>query len=262
MSPTYVAVDVETTGLDSDRDVIIEVAAIAFRGNDIVTEFSSLVNPQRDIPDFITQLTGISQEMVDDAPSMFALRSELRPLLADHTLIGHNIDFDLSFLRAERLGLGSHRIDTLTLASILLPEAGRFSLDSLARHLDLPTAAEGQNHRAYDDALLTIELFLALREKALAIDLALLEEIVQAGGQMGWPETLFFEDVLAEKAKQAFIGGKRKQRISRLFHPDKLTGKPLIPAEKPKPLDGELIAGMIQPGGNFERAFAGFEYRP
>ncbi len=259
---TYVAIDVETTGFDPDRDAITEVAAIAFQGNDIVDEFSSLANPNQDIPAHITQLTGITQAMVDDAPTMYALRSKLRPILADHVLIGHNVDFDLGFLNAERLGIGNHRLDTITLASILFPEAGRFSLDSLARYLELPDAAEGQNHRAYDDALQTVELFLALREKALTIDMPFLEEIVATGGRMGWPETLFFEDVLAEKAKTAFTDSKRQRRVSRLFHPDKLTGKTLIPEETPKPLDGELVAGMINPGGNFERAFAGFEYRP
>ncbi len=258
----YVAVDVETTGFDPDRSAIIEVAAIAFQGNDIVDEFTSLVNPNQDIPKEITQLTGITQAMVENAPTMYALRSKLRPLLGDHVIIGHNVNFDLGFLNAERLGIGNHRLDTITLASILFPKAGRFGLDALARYLDLPDAADGQNHRAYDDALQTVELFLALREKALTIDMPFLEEIVAAGGQMGWPETLFFEDVLAEKAKTAFTGGKKPRRVSRLFKPDKLTGKPLIPEETPKPLDDALIAGMIQPGGNFERAFPGFEFRP
>jgi DNA polymerase-3 subunit epsilon/ATP-dependent DNA helicase DinG len=262
MPTTYVAIDVETTGLDPSRDAIIEVAAITFQGSNVLDEFSSLTNPQRDIPDFITQLTGISQAMVDDAPSMFTLRSRLRTIIGDNVIVGHNVDFDLGFLNAERLGVGNHRIDTVTLASILFPEAGRFSLDALARHLNLPDAAAGQNHRAHDDALQTVELFLALREKALTLEIAQLEEIVQAGSQLGWPETLFFEDILAEKAKQAFTKGRSGQRLTRLFNPDKLTGKILVANEKIKPLDNELIAGMLQPGGNFERAFAGFEHRP
>ncbi len=262
MPTTYVAIDVETTGLDANRDAIIEVAAITFQGQDILDEFSSLANPNQEIPGFITQLTGISQSMVEDAPSMFALRSRLKAILADHVLVGHNADFDLGFLNAERLGMGNHRIDTLTLASILFPEAGRFSLDALARHLNLPNADDGQNHRAYDDALQTVELFLALREKARGLDIAQLEEIVRAGGLLGWPETLFFEAVLTEKARQAFTKSRSGQRVARLFNPDKLTGRTLIADEKIKPLDGEMVAGLIQPGGNFERAFSGFEYRP
>ena len=68
MSTTYVAVDLETTGLDPDGDAIIEVAAITFRQGEILDEWSSLVNPYRSLPAFITDLTGITQVMVDDAP--------------------------------------------------------------------------------------------------------------------------------------------------------------------------------------------------
>ena len=125
MMNSFVAVDVETTGLNPSKDAIIEVAAITFRGNDIINEFSTLVYPQRDIPVEITRLTGISQAMVEDAPVMYQVRSLLRPLLSNHVLVGHNVDFDLAFLQEERLGIGNHRIDTVTLASILVPEAGR-----------------------------------------------------------------------------------------------------------------------------------------
>ncbi|MCA9936894.1 MAG: 3'-5' exonuclease, partial [Anaerolineales bacterium] len=131
MSTTFVAVDVETTGFDPEREFIIEVGVIVFRDHDILDEFTSLVNPGRDVPPEITRLTGITQAMVDDAPSMFTLRSRLRPLLANHIIIGHNVDFDLGFLNAERLGIGNHRLDTITLASILVPESGRYSLDAL-----------------------------------------------------------------------------------------------------------------------------------
>jgi DNA polymerase III epsilon subunit family exonuclease len=167
MLNSYVAVDIETTGLNASRDSIIEVAAITFQGNEIVDEFSSLVYPQCDIPAEITRLTGITQAMVQDAPGMVQVRSRLRPILSNHIVVGHNVDFDMSFLREERLAIGNHRIDTLTLASILIPEAGRFGLAALADFLYLPMPEGGQAHRAREDAELTIELFLALRERAL-----------------------------------------------------------------------------------------------
>ncbi|MCA9936964.1 MAG: DEAD/DEAH box helicase, partial [Anaerolineales bacterium] len=209
-----------------------------------------------------TLLTGITQAMVDDAPSMFTLRSRLRPLLADHIIVGHNVDFDLGFLNAERLGIGNHRLDTITLASILVPESGRYSLDALARHLHLPDADAGQNHRALDDAEQTVELFLALQERALALDLDQLEEIVMNGRRIGWPETLFFEEALAQKARDAFSEGRRRPRGAPLFEPPKLDGRTLAPAETPKSLDTDAIVSMLQPGGNFSRAFEGFEHRP
>lgn len=261
MSTTYVAVDVETTGLDPERDAIIEVGIIVFRDQDILEEFSSLVNPGRDIPAEITRLTGITQAMVDDAPFMYSLRSRLRPLLGNHVLVGHNVDFDLGFLNAERLAIGNRRLDTVTLASILVPEAGRYGLDALARHLQLPDADLGQDHRALSDAEQTVELFLALKERALALELEQLDEIVLNGRRIDWPETLFFEEALALKTRDAFTGARRP-RGAPLFDPPKLDGRIPVPAEKVKPLDTAILVNMLQPGGNFSRAFTGFEHRP
>lgn len=261
---TYVTIDLETTGLNAGRDAIIEVAAITFQGTAIVDEFSSLVNPGRAIPEFITQITGINNEMVADAPDMFTLRSTLRQHLGDHILVGHNVAFDLGFLREERLGLSNHAVDTLTLATILFPEAGRFNLESLVRYLNLPDPAQGQTHRALDDAEQTVELFLALFERALALPYEQLEEIVQAGRRLGWPETLFFEDVLAQKAQRAFETGQpRRQhgRLLRLFHPNMPDGRLPAPKERPDQLDVDMVSMMIRPGGNFDRAFPDFEHR-
>jgi len=265
MPTTYVIVDVETTGLDPQRDAIIEVAAITLRDHDILDEFTSLVNPHREIPAFITSMTGITTEMVADAPTMFTVRTRLRGVLGDNVLVGHNVDFDLGFLNEERLGVGNHRIDTITLASILVPEAGRYDLESLVHYLNLPDPNGGQTHRAHDDAEQTVELFLALRERALALELWQLEEIVQAGRRIAWPETLFFEEVLAEKARSAFSDGRSRpagQRLPDLFHPEKPTGQIPVPSEKIKPLDVGLIAGMLEPGGHFSQLFPDFEYRP
>ena len=174
MPTTYVAVDVETTGLNPSRDAIIGIAAITFREAAIVDEFASLVKPLADIPPFITQLTTITNEMVADAPTLHTLRPRVRGKLGDNVLVGHNVEFDLGFLREARLAFGNRRIDTLTLSSILVPEAGRFSLSAMADFLNLP-AANGRGHRALADAELTIELFLAFRERALAMSLAQLE---------------------------------------------------------------------------------------
>jgi DNA polymerase-3 subunit epsilon/ATP-dependent DNA helicase DinG len=261
MSNTYVAIDVETTGLDPRSDAIVEVAAIVFRGNDVLDQYTSLVNPHREVPAFITELTGITQSMVEDAPSMFAVRSRLKRILSDHVLVGHNVGFDLSFMREERLGIGNHRVDTLTLASILFPQAGRFGLAALARYLDLP---EAQNHRAFNDAEQTLELFLALKEKALSLDIVQLEEITRVGDSLGWPETILFQELLAQKAKHAFDDGDQKQkgRLPRLFRPPKLTGRSVVATDEIEPLDVELISNMLRSGGNFSQVFDSYEYRP
>ncbi len=154
MPNTYVAVDVETTGLDPVRDSIIEIAAITYVGHDVVEEFVTLVDPQREIPGFISGLTGITDEMVVGMPTISQLRSRLRTTLADNIIVGHNVDFDMGFLRAAMVGQGNHRIDTLALAPILIPEAGRYGLEPLAR---LPESARrrklapGRQRRHPDD---------------------------------------------------------------------------------------------------------------
>ena len=263
MTTTYVAIDLETTGLDPARDAIIEVGVVTFRGNAIVDEFEALVNPLRDIPPFVSQLTGITDAMVADAPSLYSLRARLKSKLADHVIVGHNVEFDLGFLRESSLAIGSPRIDTVTLASILVPEAGRFNLGALADFLNFPLA-DGGRHRALGDAIQTVELFLALRERALAMSLVQLEEIVGAGRQLGWPETIFFEDVLAERARHAFESNEMRARgqLPRLYHAPKLEGQAIVPAEHPAPLDTAWLTSLIQPGGHFGRAFPGFEHRP
>ena len=268
MATTYVIIDLETTGLDAQSDGIIEVAAITLEGNDILDEYASLVNPHQDIPEHIVNLTGITEEMVADAPSMFALRSRLRRVLGDNVLVGHNVDFDLNFLRAESLALGNHRLDTMILASILVPDAPRYKLETLSQYLNLPRPEAGQIHRALDDVEQTVELFLALQERALALDRGQLEEIVEAGRRLGWPETLFFEEALAQKARVAFQGPqvpvKRSsgRRLAPLYHAPQLNGRAPVAAEEPDPIDIDMVAGMIRPGGHFSRVFPGFEYRP
>lgn len=260
MSRTYVCVDVETTGLDAYDDAIIEVAAVVFRGDEIVDEFSSLVDPGRELPPEIIHLTGITPNMVADAPSLFNIRARIRRTLADHPIIGHNVGFDMAFLEAARLGVGQHRLDTITLASILRPDVGRYSLDALVHALNLPNPRGAKDHRALGDVRRTVDLFIALYEYALELPLTTLNEIVEVGQRLNWPETMFFQDALREAGKSAF--GKRITPPKRLYKPPKLAKESLEPKEEPELIDTDTIAGMLRPGGNFSRAFPDFEYRP
>lgn len=260
MTPiTYLAIDLETTGLNPDGDEIIEVGIVTFRDGSVTDEWSSLVNPNRTVPQFITSLTGITQEMVDGAPSLQSLRPRINGLLSDSTLVGHNIPFDLGFLNAHNLALTNQRLDTLTLASILLPSAGRYGLASLARSLELPSAQGAHEHRALYDALRTAELFHLLQGKARDLDFSILEEIVRAGRYAGWHEARFFEDVLRGMGRQAFSRGRRPPP---LFQAPKLPGHQLDTVDEPESIDQEEVANLLRPGGAFSRSFDGFEYRP
>ena len=173
MAKTYVSLDLETTGLDPQHDAVIEVGALRFSGSHEIESFSTFVNPGRRIPQFITELTGISDAEVARAPSIRQVAQELRTFVGDDTLVGHNIGFDVAFLRKEKVLSTNPRIDTFSLASILVPHAGRYSLGNLVHELGL--AFEAQTHRALDDARLAHALFVALEERALQLPQPVLE---------------------------------------------------------------------------------------
>jgi len=96
--PSLVALDIETTGLDSRKDAIIEIGAVRFSASRIEAEFSTLINPNRIIPPEITQLTGINNQMVQKAPPLTAVLQELVDFVGDCPVVGHNVQFDLGFL--------------------------------------------------------------------------------------------------------------------------------------------------------------------
>ncbi|MFZ0548743.1 MAG: DEAD/DEAH box helicase, partial [Candidatus Promineifilaceae bacterium] len=110
-----------------------------------------------------------------------------------------------------------------------------------------------------EDAQFTTTLFLHLFELARELNFNILEELVQAGSKLGWPETIFFEEALRVAGREAF--GRSPGHLEKLFKPEKLTGRQLIPAEKLQPIDTETLVGMLQPGGNFSRHFPAFEHR-
>src|SRR5690606_9760698 len=98
---TIVSLDIETTGLDENRDAIIEIAAVKFKlnSNRIESEFNTLINPGKPIPDFITGLTGIDNSMVRQAPHLRDIAHELTAFVGDAPILGHNVSFDIKFLR-------------------------------------------------------------------------------------------------------------------------------------------------------------------
>ena len=119
--PSIVTLDIETTGLDSSSDSIIEIGALRFNGNRVEDEWTTLINPNRHIPEFISNLTGISDGMVRQAPLIRDVLDELANFISDCPILGHNIRFDLSFFQKFQLFTLNERIDTYEIASILLP---------------------------------------------------------------------------------------------------------------------------------------------
>lgn len=270
MPRTYVALDLETTGLNTDRDAIIEIGAVKFSDDQVLDTWSSLVNPHRLIPYKIEQLTGITSQEVSQAPAMESLLAPLRRFVGRYPLVGHNIvNFDLKILRRHGLFLDNSSIDTFELAGILLPHAARYSLGKLAETLGIVFP---NRHRALDDALVTKDLFLALLSQAFSLDQAVIREINRLAARVDWPLREVFLHVEQDQARTAFtgaigqqlrakgLGGKERTLGLLLSHEDEI--KPLRPAGQRTPLDVDQLAAMLEEGGAFAQQFPGYEYRP
>jgi len=268
MGRVYVALDIETTGLDSKRDAIIEVGAVKFRDGTVLDTWSTLVNPKRPLPYKIQLLTGIQAAEVQHAPSIHVIIAPLARFVQEHPIIGHNVGFDLSFLRQHGALLRNPSIDTYQLASILLPEVSSYSLGVLAQALGIELA---HNHRALADALATKDLFLALVDRGLQMDLAVLQEINRLAARSNWPARSFFQDLERERARTAFTSTVREQLRSKgdldhaalgLVLNRRDTTEPLRPTESKQLLDEQELTALLAPGGLLAERFPGYEYRP
>ena len=257
MSRIYVALDLETTGLNPEKDAIIELGAVRFRDGKILDKFSQVVNPGRPIPRAIQQMTGISQAEVDAAPPLSRVASAFRAFVGDAPVVGHNIAFDVSFLRANGLFNYNPQLDTFELALITLPGLSSYKLGRIAEHLGVSLE---HAHRAYDDAEASMHIFEAMRQKLLEVPAKTLEQIVRMGQIADWPLTIVFEDALREQLRRG-IGQRQVQKTALDKGPLFRREQPLTPVEHPEPLDVDALAALLEPGGPFDAYFEHYEYR-
>lgn len=156
----FAIIDVETTGGQAARDKITEIAIVLYDGEQIVDTFETLVNPECGIPGFISELTGITNEMVADAPRFFEVARRIVEMTQDAIFVAHNARFDYSFIREEfrRLGYTYTRktLCTVQLSRKSFPGLPSYSLGNLIRYFDIRV---DQRHRAMADTVATTELF-------------------------------------------------------------------------------------------------------
>jgi DNA polymerase-3 subunit epsilon len=165
----YAIIDVETTGGSPMSDRIIEIAIFVFDGEKITDSFSSLLNPKRPIDPYVTKLTGITHEMVQDAPTFEDVHQRLLELTHENIFVAHNVKFDFGMLRQEfkRMGIDFNRkqIDTVNLARKVLPGFSSYSLGNICDSLGIAVA---DRHRAYGDAEATVKLLATILTKPSA----------------------------------------------------------------------------------------------
>ena len=168
----YVAFDLETTGLSSLHDTIIEIGAAIMKGNEVLSTFQTFVDPHRPLQPKIVDLTGINDQMLAGQPDISEAMPKFLEYVGSRPLCAHNADFDIGFVTAacEKLGLPFHPtyVDTLILAQNLMPELGKYKLNIVADALSLP---DFNHHRASDDAItcgyLLMRFFKMMQEQGL-----------------------------------------------------------------------------------------------
>ena len=250
---SIIALDIETTGLDPRRDSIIEVGAVRFKGDRVEAEWSSLINPGKPLTPFITQLTGISDEMLGGAPRITQILPELETFVGDDPILGHNVRFDVSFLQRRGLFELNATLDTYDLASVLMPSAGRYGLSALASTLAVPVRTA---HRALDDAHTTRQVYLQLFEKALEVPAPILEEITRLGEEIEWGAGMVFDDAFR------MIGDPGERQTLELFSKTPKAPDGQLEPIEPSPLDKDEVAAVFEPSGELNQHFSGYEHRP
>ena len=253
-----VALDLETTGLDSNRHQILEIGAVRFRGAEVIETYQTLVNPGVPIPEFIQRLTHISPQQVKRAPFFSSVASEIEEFLGADPIIGHNIQFDIGFLANNGVPLSNPFYDTWDLASIFMPQSRQYSLKYLTTHFQVE---HNDAHRALADAMATKNVYIKLLRLAAEQDSGLLSYISNLAARSRWSISGILAGLEgtgdAQTSSVGLTGLDLEQLAIRLGSPEKRRADPAL-----SDLSEDKVAGLLAQNGPFAKVFSGFEHRP
>lgn len=254
MHGEFIAFDLETTGLDAASDDIIEIGIARFRDGALIDQYQTLVKPTKSIPAEITQLTGIDQEDVENQPGIQEVLADVARIVEDLPLVAHNAQFDVSFL-GKHLPLDANlAIDTVELASIMLPSAPRYNLGSLSELMGIELA---RAHRAFDDALATGHLYWRLWEMVCQLPTGLVAEIIAASSGVTWHLREVFQAALA-----AGLQTRGMIRAREPFAAEKLTAPALDIAQAGhRPLSPSAVDQVFGESGKLASRHNAYELR-
>jgi DNA polymerase-3 subunit epsilon len=175
---SFVSFDVETTGFLPGVDQITEIGAIKFVNGSIDSIFATLINPKRSIPQVVTQVTGITDDMVKDQPSIDTVLEPLAEFCGSLPVVAHNANFDFQFLISDIKKFESSApsgivLDTCTMARKVIPGILNYKLSTLIQHLNIPSQGF---HRAQADATYCGQLFLEILKRLSSNDGSILNE--------------------------------------------------------------------------------------
>ncbi len=214
-SEEFVAFDLETTGLSSQNDRIIEIGAVIMKEGREIDRFQTFVDPKRPLERKIVELTGITDQMLKGAPSIEEALPKFLEFVGDRVLVAHNSDFDTGFVRAAcgRLGLPYTytAADTLILSQNMLPQLSKFKLDIVAAALSLP---EFNHHRAADDAVICGMIMCRLLKKMEEeLDIHSLRQVNPAMRNLRAKGK-----VTERQARHILLFAKNQQGLRNLYH--------------------------------------------
>ena len=253
-----VALDLETTGLDSNRHQILEVGAVRFRGDEVIETYQTLVNPGVAIPEFIQRLTHISPQQVKRAPFFSSVASEIEDFLGADPIIGHNIQFDIGFLANNGVQLNNPSYDTWDLATVFMPRSRQYSLKYLTSHFKVE---HNDAHRALADAMATKNVYVKLLRLAAEQDSGLLAYLSNLAARSHWSISGILAGLEgvgdAQTSSVGLTGLDLEQMSIRLGSPEKRRADPAL-----SDLSEDKVAGLLTKDGPFAKVFSGFEHRP
>jgi ATP-dependent DNA helicase DinG len=250
---TVVFLDLETTGLTSGQDRIIEVGALKTKGRKEVAEFEALVKPGIPVPSFVTLLTGITEEEISKkGRDLQPVLSELQEFIGDCPLVGHNLNFDLSFLKAAGLDLPNQTLDTAILTALILPAEKYYSLRVLAKKF----FNETETHRGLSDARQTFKLLWAVIDRIEPGDRSLLENMAQL---LAGTEPLLSE--LFQELSAATLKGPRYTKKNTGIKEENGWEKKAEPEKLTVPVKEEEITRLLEKNG-FLTKLTNYEHRP
>jgi len=254
---SFVALDVETTGLDPQQEVLLELGAVRVVGGEIEARYQQLIDPQRPIPREITQLTGITDAMVAGQPPIGEVLDEFLSFLGRDPLVGHNISFDMGFLNAALKEAGEEPLanpllDTLTLAQTLRYDLLNHRLSALAVHYGLSLE---ESHRALADAERSAMVLLRLIPETARLPLPVLETLAMLIGGTPIPNGFLYENL------RRWVAAGNEISVSEGTPPEgPRLGTNVLEAKPRRDLTD--LAAVFGPDGLLSRILPRYEPRP
>ncbi len=261
LNQVFVSLDLETTGLNLDNDEIIEIGAIKFQNEKVLGTFKSFVKPPRMIPAFVSLMTGITNDDVNDAPELDEISADLTAFVGDSAIVGQNISFDLSFLQKRGILFRGPAYDTLEMSLILCPRFPEHNLSALARELGINVSSA---HRALDDADTTMQVFNRLLNRVESLQ----EETVHAMAPLVqdqlWPFGMLLRSRIdshlatdSDQFSKHFV-----QIISERMDESFATHPRIVPNSTREPVSLDDLGAIFDGDSKFASARQNYEMRP